>query len=179
MIRLFDIQKKKVIPSEHCYTIKWLSIFMDEKEYSDEKEHLKIYPFLFYMNCPYQELNPYAEMKDADREVKIYNDLDCDFSLEDPNIIHAMERCKDMYSTPVTRMYSTIQKAIDKISTSIDTANITLGGKDANITAILKTIKDFNALRKEYKDAYQDVEEEARGRTKANKKLGYDQEGMV
>ena len=45
MIRLFDIHNGKVVPSEHCYTLKFLKDIMDE--YGDES--VKVYAYMFYM----------------------------------------------------------------------------------------------------------------------------------
>jgi hypothetical protein len=47
MIRLFDIQNNKVVPTEHCYTLKFLKDIMDEFP----EDYLKIYAYLFYMAC--------------------------------------------------------------------------------------------------------------------------------
>ena len=46
LIKLFDIQNGKVIPTEHCYTLKFLRSIMDE--YPDT--YLNVYMYLFYMN---------------------------------------------------------------------------------------------------------------------------------
>ena len=39
--KLFDIQNDKIVPTEHCYTIKWLKDIMDT--YSENEEYLKVY----------------------------------------------------------------------------------------------------------------------------------------
>ena len=46
MVRLFDIQNEKIVPTEHCYTIKFLKDIMNE--YNENDEYLKIYCYLFY-----------------------------------------------------------------------------------------------------------------------------------
>ena len=51
--RLFDIKNSKVVPTEHCYTLKFLKDIMDE--YPDE--FMQIYAYLFYMSCPNPDLN--------------------------------------------------------------------------------------------------------------------------
>ena len=45
LIKLFDIQNGKVVPSEHCYTLKSLKKIMDE--YPDT--YLSVYQYVFYM----------------------------------------------------------------------------------------------------------------------------------
>ena len=41
--KLFDIQNGKVVPTEHCYTLKSLKDIMDNYP----EDHLKIYQYLF------------------------------------------------------------------------------------------------------------------------------------
>ena len=55
IVKLFDIQNGKVIPTEHCYTLKALKVVMDN--YPDN--YIKIYQYLFYMTCPNPDLNPF------------------------------------------------------------------------------------------------------------------------
>ena len=55
MIKLFDIQNEKIVPTEHCYTLSFLKNIMDE--YPDE--YLTIFSYLIYMTCPNEDLNPY------------------------------------------------------------------------------------------------------------------------
>ena len=45
LVKLFDIQNGKVIPSEHCYTIKSLKTIMDK--YPDT--FLSVYLYIFYI----------------------------------------------------------------------------------------------------------------------------------
>ena len=71
MIRLFDVENKKVIPTEHCYTIKYLKDIMENYP----ECYMQVYQFLFYMKCPGPD-NPYFNMKDVDVEETIIHDLD-------------------------------------------------------------------------------------------------------
>ena len=64
--KLFDIQNGEVVPSEHCYTIQWLKDIMTN--YAENDEYLKVYSFLFYMNCPDPDLNPYFHYIETEKE---------------------------------------------------------------------------------------------------------------
>ena len=55
IVKLFDIQNHKVIPTEHCYTLSTLKNIMDKYP----EQYLKIYEYLFYMTCPNPDLNPF------------------------------------------------------------------------------------------------------------------------
>ena len=48
IVKLFDIQNSKVVPTEHCYTLKFLKDIMEEYP----KTHLNVYQYLFYMTYP-------------------------------------------------------------------------------------------------------------------------------
>ena len=76
MIRLFDIHNGKVVPSEHCYTLKFLKDIMDE--YGDES--VKVYSYLFYMTCPNPDLNPFFDIPETDKEDVILTEVDGDFT---------------------------------------------------------------------------------------------------
>ena len=62
--KLFDIQNGKVVPTEHCYTLKSLKDIMDN--YPDD--HLKIYQYLFYMTCPNPDMNPFFHTPEHEKE---------------------------------------------------------------------------------------------------------------
>ena len=79
IVKLFDIQNGKVIPTEHCYTLKALKVVMDN--YPDD--YLKIYQYLFYMTCPNPDMNPFFHTPDIDKEHIILNEIGGEFSPED------------------------------------------------------------------------------------------------
>jgi len=46
LVRLFDVQNSKVIPTEHCYALPFLKAIMTE--YPDT--YLQVYQYIFYMS---------------------------------------------------------------------------------------------------------------------------------
>ena len=123
MIRLFDIQNGKVVPSEHCYSLKFLKDIMDE--YPDE--YLQIFTYLFYMSCPNPDMNPFFDIPEQDKEDIILREIDADFSLDDAKITHALAMCKRMYETPTYRAYEGIKIFLDNMAKSMKTETITFG----------------------------------------------------
>ena len=95
MVRLFDIQNGKVIPSEHCYTLSTLKAVMDH--YEDEAP--KIYAYIFYMTCPNPDLNPFFDVPEHDKEELVLKEVDADFSTDDDGIMDAIKLCQKMYQT--------------------------------------------------------------------------------
>ncbi len=169
MIKLFEVENNTIIPTEHCYSIKWLKAIMD----NHEESYLKIYAYLFYMCCPSQE-NPYFNLRWDMREETIINDLDIDFSLEEDDIQIALDKAKAMYETPTVRAYEGIKKALDNIAHYMANTSIT-DGRDGNIGQIRAVAKDFDSIRQSYKGIVKDLEEEQQINVRGSQQLGYDQ----
>jgi len=167
--KLFDVQNGVVIPSEHCYTLKSLKDIMDN--YPDD--YLKIYLYLFYMTCPNPDLNPFFNVPHMDKEDMILNEIQAEFSIEDDDIVVALRACARMYETPISRAYEGMQKALDRISRYLGTAQIT-DGKDGNIAQIRALAKDFDGIRQSFKGVYKDLQEEQQSKVPGGQGLAYD-----
>lgn len=172
MVRLFDIQNEKIVPTEHCYTIKFLKDIMDE--YNENDEYLKIYSYLFYMTCLNPDLNPYFNMIENEKEDIILEDVDAEFSTEDPLIRLALDKCEKLYETPTSRAYMGIKKSLDNIATYMANTQIT-DGRDGNISQIRAVAKDFDAIRQSFKGAFKDLKDEQQSTVRGGKGLAYDQ----
>ena len=170
IIKLFDIQNGKVIPTEHCYTLGTLKNIMDK--YPDD--YLKIYQYLFYMTCPDPDSNPFFHTPEYDKEILIINEIDPGFSTEDELIQRALAFCETLYESPTKRAYDGIRKALDRIANYMATAQIT-DGKDGNIGQIRAMAKDFEAIRQSFKGAYKDLQDEQKSRIRGGSSMAYDQ----
>ena len=171
MIRLFDIQDKKVVPSEHCYTLKFLKDIMDT--YPDD--HLKIYQYLFYMTCPNPDLNPFFDVPERDKEEQVLQELEVEFSIEDEMIISAKDKCVLLYQTPTFRAYMGIKAMLDRLAKYMETTGIE-HGRDGNLTGLINAAAKFDQIRQSYKGAYKDLMEELKSSVRGNKDLAYDDE---
>lgn len=170
MIRLFDIANSKVIPSEHCYTLKFLKDIME----AYPEEHVRIYSYLFYMTCPNPDVNPFFHFPDDEKESVILEEIEADFSTDDDIIVHALKRCEQMYQTETSRAYNGIKKALDNIARYMSVTQIT-DGRDGNIAQIGRIAKDFDAIRQSYKGVYKDLIEEQQSTVRGGQNLAYDQ----
>ena len=169
IIRLFDVQNGAVIPTEHCYTLKTLKTVMDN--YPDE--HLKIYQYLFYMTCPNPDINPFFYTPEVEKESIILDEIDAEFSTDDPEIFGALKFCEKMYETPTSRAYYGMQKALDRISKYLANTQIT-DGKDGNVAQIRALAKDFDGIRQSFKGVYKDLQEEQQSKVRGGQGLAYD-----
>ena len=101
LVKLFDVQNGKVIPSEHCYSLKSLKVIMDK--YPDT--HLSVYLYIFYMTCPDPDMNPFFNVPEHEKEELIIEEVNLEDSPEDGEIRKAIDMCKEMYQTPTFRAY--------------------------------------------------------------------------
>lgn len=171
IVRLFDVQNEKVIPTEHCYTLKSLKDIMDNYP----KEYLEIYQYLFYMTCPNPDMNPFFHTPEIDKEDIILNEINAEFDPEDKDIFTALQFCQKMYETPTSRAYDGIKKALDRIGKYMGNVQIT-DGKDGNINQVRAMAKDFEAIRQSFKGAYKDLQDEQQSHVRGGQGLSYDQQ---
>jgi hypothetical protein len=170
MIKLFDIQNGKVVPTEHCYNIKFLKDIMD----AYPENYLKIYSYVFYMTCVNPDLNPFFNMSSEIKEEFILREVDADFSTDDELILDAINKCNQMYETPTSRAYIGIQNMLDKLAKYMTDNPITVG-RDGNINSLLKAAKDYQDIRSSFKAAYQDLKEEQQSHVRGGAGMAYDQ----
>jgi hypothetical protein len=170
MIRLFDISNGKVIPTEHCYTLKFLKDIMD----TYPNEYLQIFTYLFYMSCPNPDMNPFFDIPEQDKEDIILREIDADFSLDDAKITHALAMCKRMYETPTYRAYEGIKIFLDNMAKSMKTESITFG-RDGSGPALLRMAEKYDQVRQSFKGVYRDLMEEQQSSVRGGQNLAYDQ----
>jgi len=170
IVKLFDIQNGKVIPTEHCYTLKALKIVMDN--YPDN--YIKIYQYLFYMTCPNPDLNPFFYTPEVDKESLILDQIEADFSTEDEDVFIALQFCQRMFETPTYRAYKGMASMLDRLARYMETTQIT-AGRDGNINSLVAAAKNFEQIRSSFQGAYKDLQEEQSSRVRGGIGMAYDQ----
>ena len=170
MVRLFDIQNGKVIPTEHCYTLKFLKDVMEDFP----EDHLKIYTYLFYMTCPNPDANPFFDVPEIDKEDLILKEVNSEFSVEEPVILHALNMCKKLYETPTYRAYQGIKIFLDNMAGSLAKEQLTFG-RDGSSQALLRMAERYDDVRQSFKGVYRDLMEEQQSSVRGGQRLAYDQ----
>ena len=171
VVRLFDIQNGKVIPTEHCYTLFSLKRIMEEYP---EDDAVKIFAYLFYLSCPNPDMNPFFDVPEVDKEEFVRREVGGEFDSEDDAIQEALEVVKKLYETPTVRAYMGIKGMLDKLANYMAASEIT-DGRDGNITAIINAAKNFEAVRQSFKGTLRDLEEEQKSTVRGGQNLAYDQ----
>jgi hypothetical protein len=170
MVRLFDIQNGKVIPSEHCYTLASLKKIIEDYP----QDYSRVYAYIFYMTCPNPDLNPFFDVPEQDKEELILQEVEADFSTDDETIINAIKLCEKMYQTPTYRAYQGIKIALDNMATFMATEKPT-SGRDGSATALLRIAERFDMVRQSFKGVYRDLIEEQQSTVRGGQNLAYDQ----
>lgn len=169
IVRLFDVQNGKVIPTEHCYTLKALKDIMDEYP----EDYLKIYQYLFYMTCPNPDLNPFFNVPDIDKEPLVLDQIEAEFSTEDDAIHIALQFCHRLYETPTFRAYKGMSSMLDRLARYMETTTIT-AGRDGNINSLIAASKNFDQIRASFKGVYKDLQDEQQSKVRGGQGLAYD-----
>jgi hypothetical protein len=167
--RLFDVQNGKIIPTEHCYTLKPLKDIMDEFP----EDYLKIYLYIFYMACPNPDMNPFFFTPDIDKADVILKSIDAEFSIEEETIDVGLKFCERMFETPTSRAYKGIATMLDRLGRYMETRQIT-DGRDGNLTALINAAKNYEAVRASFKGAYKDLQDEQSSKVRGGQGLAYD-----
>lgn len=170
VIKLFDIQNGKVVPTEHCYSLNSLKNVM--KSYP--KTYLKIYQYLFYMTCPNPDMNPFFNVPETEKEELIIKEVGLEDSLESSVILNAFEFCEKLYETPTYRAYKGIKSMIDRLAKYMETTEIE-HGRDGNINSLVNAAAKFDQIRSSYRGAYSDMKEEQQSHVRGGLGLAYDQ----
>lgn len=172
-IGLFEVQNDVVIPDE--IAVRLLPWMRRIREHFSE-QYLQIYAYLFYMSC-WDSRNTYINRPEEEREQAIVEDLYIDFSLDDPIIAVALEKCRKLYETPMVRAYKAAKGMVDKVATYLDTATPT-DGKFSNIPDIDK----FMNKLPDYIDAFEKIGEKLKAeqsKVRGGKEIAYDQQGSL
>jgi hypothetical protein len=158
--KLFEIKGTTIIPKQDCYILQPLKRVID----TYPEEFPKVIAFLHYMNSMSKEDNPYADVPLDVRPEQILYDLDLNLDLED-EVIRAV-RCSVWRKNTTPRFYGLyrgFKSILDRTGLALMTEEVQFGGKDANMQNIAKFMKDYESLRKNFKQAYRDFDEESGG----------------
>ena len=170
LIKLFDIQNDKVVPTEHCYSLKFLKDIME----AFPETYLNVYQYLFYMTCPNPDLNPFFNLPEHEKEDMIVEERQMEESSEDELIQMALIKCQKLYETPTYRAYRGIKSMLDRLARYMEVTAIE-HGRDGNINSLVNAASKFENIRNSYKGAFNDMKQEQQSSVRGGQGLAYDQ----
>jgi hypothetical protein len=151
--KLFDIQGDAVIPKADCYIILPLKNAID-------KYGTIICAYLHYMKSMRPSDNPYADVPFNERSDQIVFDLGISLDEDDPIIATALQCVEEKYYTTFYGVFRGMKAMLDKIGMQLLVIDPSFDKKEGNSDAIKGWIKDYEGLRKSFKIAFRDFEEE-------------------
>jgi hypothetical protein len=169
-IKLFEVENSRIKPTEHCYTIAALKRIMDEYP----EDYLSIYAYLFYMTCMNEDLNPFSNTPESEKEDLILEQVGGNFSSDEEAVDKALRLCHKLYETPTSNAYRAIKIALENVAYYMSTTPVT-DGRDGNIKDIIKLSKEFNDIRRSYNETLRDFKEEQSTTSRGNQQIAYDQ----
>ena len=171
MIQIFDQVNGRPVASIHCKMVKQFRTIIEE--FPDD--YLQIFYYIQAVYCHDPTVNVYVHQPEDMREEIVIADIGpLRFSVEDEYVQEAIEKYKQLYSTPVDIHYLGIKTMMEKMSRMLMTEEITTTGKDANLTALRGAVKDAPSLWKSYKEmAVELIQEQSVAR--GNIRRAYDQ----
>ncbi len=170
IIRLFDVQNGKAIPTEHCYILDSLKAVME----SYPETYMSVYQYIFYMTCPNPDMTPFFNVPESEKEELIIEAVLLEESPEDEVILRAIATCNKLYETPTYRAYRGIKSMLDRLAKYMETTPIS-HGRDGNINSLVAAAKNFEQIRASFKGAYKDLQEEQSSRVRGGIGMAYDQ----
>jgi hypothetical protein len=170
MIRLFDIENGKLIPSEHCYSLAFLKQIREQ--YPDT--HLAIYSYLFYRSCPNPDLNPFFNMPEEEKDEMIFREVGGGFDRSAVIIQEALEKTQQLYETRTYRLYRSFAIMLDRLGVYVETTPIK-HGRDGNIGSLIQAAKNIQDIRQQFKGLEKDYLEEQKTLVRGGQMLAYDQ----
>lgn len=154
--KVFEMVNGVIIPKEDCKVIIPIKNCLDK--YS--KTHPTICNYLHYMKSMNKDDNPYADVDLDKREEQIVYDLKLDFDTKDQVILDALQCIEEKYYTTFYGLYRGFKAVLDRIGMQLLVEEVDFNSRDGNITSITRLMEKYEPLRKSFKQAYRDFEEE-------------------
>jgi len=172
-VRIFDFVDGEVKLTEWCDLLP----FLKKVRTTFKKDHMKVYSYLFFMTYP-SPLNPYFNYSTYEKEFIILKDLECDFPIEHPVVIKALERLSEMYTLPSSTAYQVIAESLNKIASNIKNS-MTMDMDSNTIKSVMTAASNFKDLKKTFDETRQDliVEEKQQNlgpKVRGNSQIAYD-----
>lgn len=161
-----------IVPKDDCWSVKSLR---DIKENYPDK-YKDIIAFLHYMKSMSPEDSIYADVPDDEREEQILRDLQLDIDIQSPLIKAGLDTFEEKYYTTFYGLYRGIKMQLDGIGKKLMTTQINFE-KDGNSNQIARFMEKYEFLRKSFKTAYRDFEEErGQSRNRGGADTSYDED---
>lgn len=157
--KIFELDGNNIIPKEECKIILPLKKIIEEYP----EDHGKVFAYLHFIKSMNRKDNPYADVPlDRRTEIVLY-DLGLEIDPDSTTIKAGLTCVEEMYYTTFYGVYRGIKSMLDKIGNALYSDDVDLNPKEGNMAPITRFIEKYEQLRKSFKVAYSDFEEETSG----------------
>lgn len=166
---MFDVVNGQVVIDHNCLSIPELKAVHDAYE--------NPIPAFNFLHFKFDPESPYGNIEMDEIEEVLLKDFPGEYTLEDPEMINAIEKLEKMYVTPTYRYYLDNKILLEKLGKFARETAITTG-RDGNLSALAMQVKSVGKTIQEFKQLEKVVMQElaeGKGRTRGNKKKAYDQ----
>lgn len=165
MIKIFDLVNDKVVLNENVLLIPELKVV------SDKYEGLEVFSYIHYMT---HDESPYNNLDNDERSDYVFNDYKGDYHPDDLEVVLAMEKLEELYSTPVKRFYKAQRAMMDKIAVYLENVQIDDDPRQGNTASVARFVEKADKILQNYLKSQQAREEEL-VKSIGNRKIAYDQ----
>ncbi len=141
--RIINVEKGKVVIDEYILSVPEL------KEVWNTYQEIV---YLQYLFARFDPESPYFSYEESERLDKILQDHPCD--VNDFVMIKAINKCEELYDTPIRKILKGTKKAIENLSTYLETTELE-AGHNGNLAQVVTTIKSLPQILKSYQDVEQ------------------------
>lgn len=169
--KMFELVGETIIPKEDCLLMEPIKNLKDEYP----KDYLKIIAFLHYMKSMNPDDNPYADVPLIKRAETILFNMKLSIDPDAQAIKDALQCVEEIYYTTFYGLYRGFKSSLDKIGAALLDTSIDFNDK-GNAATIKGYMKDYESIRKSFKVAFKDFEEEqSDGRARGGASLADDE----
>ena len=166
---IFDVEDNHVVITPNCLLIPELKAIVDKY-----KDPIPALSFLHYLYCP---KGPYCNVPEEDKEEILLQDYPGEYTLEDTEMLAAMEKLASFTMSPTYRYYLDNKVLLEKLGKFAREQPVT-AGRDGNFAGMQSQIKSVGKTAQEFKQLEKMVREELdenKTRVRGDTRKAYDQ----
>ena len=166
---IFDIDNNHIVINPNCLLIPELKAVVDK--------YKNPIPALSFLHFRYYPKGPYVNVPEEDKDEIILADFPGEYTLEDEEMIAAINKVDFLCTSPTYRYYLDTKCLMEKLGKYGKDSVIT-SGRDGNQTAMKSQLKDAGKIFSDFKELEKLAAEEIdqfKSRIRGGKRVAYDQ----
>ena len=166
---IFDIDNNHIVINKDCLLIPEL------KKISEKyKDPIPAFAYLHYKFSP---KGAYCNVPEEDKDEILLMDFPGEYTLEDEEMINAINKMQFLYISPTYRYYLDNKVLMEKLGKFVRENPITVG-RDGNMTAMQAQVKNAGRTMADFKELEKIVQQEIdefKTKIRGGKRISYDQ----